>query len=199
MIDDSRDEWLQTWRGDEMPLRDFGASMGADNALVHHTETARVLSGIERFGARTRERYTVAEHSVRVSWCVQDMGGDDHAQWAAINHEGDEALLGFDPASPIVAICPDLRELKRRAHVAYCLRYGLAVELPALVKLADLTLLMTERRDLMGPIPRPWHASLEAITPLPDVIKPMGAEQAAHVFLHTWRELARRVGYAGEG
>ncbi len=73
------------------------------------------------------------------------------------------------------------------------------VELPALVKLADLTLLMTERRDLMGPIPRPWHASLEAIAPLPDVIKPMGAEHAAHVFLHTWRELARRVRYAGEG
>jgi hypothetical protein len=182
-----------------LPLPDFGASKGRENSCIHHTETARVLSGIERFGARTQKRYTVAEHSVRVAWCVQDMGGTNEEQWAAINHEGDEALLGFDPASPVVAICPDLRELKRRAHFAYCLRYGLAVELPALVKLADLTLLMTERRDLMGPIPRPWHASLEAITPLPDVIKPMGAEQAAHVFLHTWRELARRVGYAGEG
>ncbi len=199
MIDDSQDASLDTWRGGVLPLRDFGASMGANNTLIHHTETARVLSGIERFGARTQERYTVAEHSVRVSWCVQDMGGDDRAQWAAINHEGDESLLGFDPASPMVAICPDLRELKRRAHFAYALRYDLPVELPALVKLADLTLLMTERRDLMGPIPRPWHASLEAIAPLPDVIKPWPVAQAEHVFLHTWRELARRVGYVGEG
>lgn len=199
MIDDSKGEWLQTWRGGVMPLHDFGASMDAANTCVHHTETARVLSGIERFGARTQQRYTVAEHSVRVAWCVQDLGGTNEEQWAAINHEGDEALLGFDPASPLVAICPDLREMKRRAHVAYCLRYGLAFELPTVVKRADLILLSLERRDLMLPPAKPWHAALEAVTPLMDTIQPWGAEDSRDMFLRTWRNLASLVGYADEG
>jgi hypothetical protein len=199
MIDENSDANLDTWRGGVLPLPDFGASKGRENSCIHHTETARVLSGIERFGARTQKRYTVAEHSVRVAWCVQDMGGTNEEQWAAINHEGDEAVLGFDPASPIVAICPDLRELKWRAHLAYCRRYGLDTSLPMIVKQADVILLMTERRDLMRPPPRPWHASLEAVAPLPKVIEPMGAEQAAHVFLYTWLGLAKLVGYAGEG
>ena len=107
---------LQTWRGGILELPDFGIARGAQNEAIHHTETARVLSGIERWGARTRSRYTVAEHSVRVAWRVAELGGDVEAQWRAINHEGDEAVLGFDPASPLLAICPELRALKLRAH-----------------------------------------------------------------------------------
>ena len=115
MIDDSRDEWLQTWRGGALPLRDFGASAGANNALIHHTETARVLSGIERFGARTQERYTVAEHSVRVSWCVQDMGGDDRA-FAQLQRLG--RILGTQ------ALLALLRELLTDLHRSHGLDFG---------------------------------------------------------------------------
>ena len=84
--------------------------------------------------------------------CVADLGGTLHEQFYALNHEGDEALLA-DPPSPMLKLLPDLRELKRKAHESYMRRYGLPVEMPAIVKRADLISAATEKRDLMPPTP----------------------------------------------
>jgi hypothetical protein len=134
-------EWLQTWSGRELSLSDFGLSLGTANPAIEPRETARVLSGIERFGARCMKTYVVADHSLRVAWRVRELGGSVLDQFYGLNHEGDESLLGFDPPSPLLAICPDLRAVKRRAHLAYFARYALSPELPAVVKEADLDLL----------------------------------------------------------
>ena len=74
---------------------------------------------------------------------------------------GDKAILGFDPPSPLLQLCPDLKALKRKAHIAYQSRYGLPIELSKIVKHADLVLLATEKRDLMLAEPTPW-------LPMPD-------------------------------
>lgn len=188
---DDNHDWLQTSQGGVLPLSDFGASLGVENAAINPRETARVLSGIERFGARCLVPYTVAEHSVRVAWRVRDLGGSVLDQFYGLNHEGDESLLGFDPPSPMLRLLPDLRAMKRRAHLAYFTRYALDPDLPAVVKEADLDLLVTERRDFMAHCSRPWHPSIESRTPLQGRIVPWSREAAQAEFLREWSQLAR--------
>jgi hypothetical protein len=186
-------DWLQTWSGRELSLSDFGLSLGTANPAIEPRETARVLSGIERFGARCMKTYVVADHSLRVAWRVRELGGSVLDQFYGLNHEGDESLLGFDPPSPLLAICPDLRAVKRRAHLAYFARYALSPELPAVVKEADLDLLVAERRDLMRRPPRAWHPSLEAraLAVLPEMsqIHPIHPSDARELWLGEWVRL----------
>lgn len=188
-------QWLQTCLGYQMLLPHF-AGPGGDLSFIRLEETAAVLSRICRFGARTspvEQMYTVAEHSVRVADCVHDLGGSPLEQFQAINHEGDEALLGFDPPSPMLRLLPDLRDLKQRAHASYCKRYSLPVELPAIVKHADRVLLATEKRDVMQPQPADWGFKMP--DPLPGKIKAWPNPYAR--FVKRWRELARTAGYEG--
>lgn len=196
--------WLQTFEGKQLRVPEFNAD------AISLTETATVLSRICRFGGRTRVFYSVAEHSIRVAECVAMLGGTPLEQFYALNHEGDESLLGFDPPSPLLKLLPDLRDLKRKAHVAYMNRYGLPVEIPAIVKRADLILLATEKRDLMEPSPAEWTCGEEPLVdriplshaPLAvpqSAITGMRMEFARNDFIAKWRSLASACGHAGEG
>lgn len=178
--------WLQTYLGGQLRIPEW------NHDAICLEETATVLSRICRFGGRTAEPYSVAEHSVRVAYCVEALGGNALEQFAAINHEGDEALLGFDPPSPLLCLLPDLKSLKRLAHESYMRRYDLPIELSAVVKRADLILLATEKRDLMRPEPHRW---MELPDPLPGKISPWPNPYAR--FVARWRELAKVVGYTG--
>lgn len=187
--------WLQTHLGRQLRVPEW------NHDAICLEETAYVLSGIHRFGARTDPYYTVAEHSVRVADCIVQLGGSALEQFIGINHEGDEALLGFDPASPLLRLLPDLKALKRLAHESYMRRYGLSIELPAIVKHADLVLLATEKRDLMranptmpaGSVPLKWADLPPAI---PGKIVPWPNPYAR--FVQRWRELAQAAGYQGK-
>lgn len=181
------DVWLQTYLGRQLRVPEW------NHDAICLEETAYVLSGIHRFGARTDPYYTVSEHSVRVADCIALLGGSALDQFVGINHEGDEALLGFDPASPLLRLLPDLKSLKRLAHESYMRRYGLPVELPAIVKHADLVLLATEKRDLMRPEPVRW---MELPEPLKTKIVPWPNPYAR--FVQRWRELAQAAGYQGK-
>jgi uncharacterized protein len=186
------DPWLQSYLGKRIPLPLFN-----NPSAITLDETAWVLSGIGRFGARTTIPYTVAEHSVRVFWCARDLGGTTDEQWRALNHEGDEALLGFDPPSPMLSLLPDLKWLKHEAHKAYCARYGMDPVLPAIVKQADMILLATERRDLMVPCEHEWMPMPPA---LPSTIVPISQhrEDIRDLFAGEWRKLAVSVGLPRE-
>lgn len=181
------DVWLQTYLGRQLRVPEW------NHDAICLEETAYVLSGIHRFGARTDPYYTVSEHSVRVADCIALLGGSALEQFIGINHEGDEALLGFDPASPLLRLLPDLKALKRLAHESYMRRYGLPIELPAIVKHADLVLLSTEKRDLMQPEPMRW---MELPEPLKSKILPWPNPYAR--FVQRWRELAQAAGYQGK-
>ena len=193
--DDAQPVWIQTYLGRQMRIPEW------NHDAITLTETATVLSRICRWGGRTGDFYSVAEHSVRVAACVRDLGGTPLEQFIAINHEGDEALLGFDPPAPMLKLLPDLSKLKRQAHESYMRRYGLPLDLPRIVKRADAILLATERRDLMMPCPDgvEWKCAEE---PLADRIVPWAQPidphaHIAHAFMRHWRLLARAAGYSG--
>lgn len=66
-----------------------------DPALIDIEDIAYSLAGINRFGAHTRPRYTVAEHSVMVSRLVED-----DVALRGLLHDAPEAYLG-DIISPV--------------------------------------------------------------------------------------------------
>ncbi len=173
--------WVQTYLGRQLRMPEFNAD------AINLAETATVLSRICRFGGRTEVFYSVAEHSVRCAELVRDKGYGLFEQFYALNHEGDESLLGFDPPSPLLTLTPDLKRLKLAAHTAYMNRYGLPVEMPAIVKIADMVMLSTEKRDLMKPEPLPWYSMPE---PLQATIVPWSMQEAAERFTDLWHVLS---------
>lgn len=153
-------------------------------------DIAASLAKLCRFNGACLTFYSVAEHAVRVSWAVEEMGGDrDEVRWS-LHHDDPEFIVG-DLNSEIKhnsGMGLEFSALEDEIMRAVCARFGLPFVEPPIVKLADLTLLATEKRDLMldsdevewGDLPQP----------LPDAIEPWPWQRAREMYLARFRELA---------
>lgn len=199
-------DWIQTFTGkkfhvlepqeDDFDIRDI----------------AHALSLMNRYTGHTRVAYSVAEHSVRVMWCVQGIIMDEiekatgpdrlwepaavehlhRTMLAALLHDASEAYLN-DIARPIKMI-PEMqfyRDLEKGLEVVVARKWGLTFPWPRVVKRADEILLVTEKRDLMGPSPSDW---VIRESPLKETIFPWSAEKAERTFLNEYRILMDRLG-----
>lgn len=145
-------------------------------------EIAHALAHICRFTGHVREFYSVAQHSVLVSYEVAD-----RYALAGLLHDAAEAFIG-DVAKPLKDLLPDYQLIERHIERAVLARFGLPPELPHAVKQADLLLLVTEMRDLMPCVPG-WAVGCAHIKPRDRVIKPWPPEKARLAFLTRYREL----------
>lgn len=149
-------------------------------------DIAHALSNLCRFTGHTRTFYSVAEHSVRVSWAC-DLNS---ALWGLL-HDASEAYL-CDISSPMKR-SSDFGQLYLRAEVklmaAICQKYNLAESCPAVVKICDARMLVTERRDLMGECDREWRAIDTAVKPYGGRIIPVSPETAEREFLTRFEQL----------
>ena len=170
-------DWIQTFRGRQFwPLAPRAGEVFLDD-IAHH------LAHQCRFTGAVRVFYSVAQHSVLVS--LQAPVGADPL-WGLL-HDAAEAYL-VDVARPVKhsPAFATYREAEARLMGVICDRFGLPQEEPAWVKLADNALLMTERRDLMAPPPRPWSPGP---APLADLIEPWSPYLAEARFLARFAEL----------
>lgn len=148
-------------------------------------EIAHALSQICRYNGHTKQFYSVAQHSVLVSYVVpHDLA------LAGLMHDASEAYLG-DVTKPLKRLLPEYQVIEERVEAAIAKQYGLPHPMPAEVRHADLVLLLTEKRDLL-PIglgttdKENWP---QGIAPLPAVIWPMGPEQARDNFIKRFHQL----------
>lgn len=166
--------------------------LNPDPASIEIEDIATALSRICRFTGHTREFYSVAQHSVYVSYFVPQ----DHAL-AGLLHDAAEAYIG-DCSTPLKRMLPDYKAIEHRVERAICARFGLVYPLDQCVKAADLRMLLTERRDLM-PQPLPDNVQTDVIAwadfggipPLATRIRGLHSDDARQVFLDRFHELSR--------
>lgn len=112
----------------------------------------------------------------------------DELSRAALLHDAAEAFWTDMPA-PLKRL-PELagyRSLIKRAEFAITHCFGVAMyRTHAAIKHADLVLLATEKRDVMGPSPHSGEW-LPLPEPLVETIEPWTPEQARKQFLDAWR------------
>lgn len=184
--------WIQTYTGRQFwPLNPHPHE-------IHIEDIAHALSLVCRYTGHCREFYSVAEHSVRVSFQVQRLylkmavsaRRFEYARTAALCgllHDASEAYIA-DVSRPVkhsATFGTIYKAIEGNLEAAINTRFNLPAMLP-LVKQADNQLLATERRDLMGVPPREWTADA---APLEIRIEPWTATQAEMMFLYRFRAL----------
>jgi hypothetical protein len=171
------DVWVQTYTGKVFDLLEPEAYM------VDIQDIAVSLSRLNRFKGHTRLPITVAQHSVDVSRLVPDVD----AKWGLL-HDAAEAYIGDMPGPLKRWLGPGDAFLVLEAHVmrAICDCFGLSRTMPSVVAQADMIMLATEQRDLMGPPPRDWGPMSE---PREEKIVPLQEGAAWFAFVGRWYEL----------
>lgn len=108
-------------------------------------DIAHALSMLCRFGGHCTHFYSVAEHSVFVSNIV----APKYARWGLL-HDATEAYIG-DVVRPIKKLSDmsAYREAEERLFRAIAARFGLEESMPPEVKIADSTMLQTEKSQIL--------------------------------------------------
>lgn len=139
--------WMQTFTGKQFwPLR-------PDPEHVDILDIAHALSLICRYGGHARRFYSVAEHSVLLSYAVPS----EHALWALM-HDAAEAYVG-DMVRPLKHQMPAYRAVEDRVLAAIAVRFDLPHReglIPAVVKDADNRILLDERAAILTPTDHSW-------------------------------------------
>jgi uncharacterized protein len=183
MSNSRRGDWIQTFTGLVM----YPLDPRPDEICIE--DIAHALSNLCRFTGHCREFYSVADHSVMVSYACDPKD----ALWGLL-HDAPEAYLA-DMSRPIKRFS-EFGALYQ--GIENCLmevigdKFGLrpGYPAPASVKYADAVLLATEKRDLMQGCYKPWENPAE---PLKTVIRPLYPYDAKQVFLKRFRELTVAV------
>lgn len=189
--------WIQTSEDRALEVRSLTVDM-----VGSIEEIARSLSRNNRFTRQTARAYSVAEHCVR--------GAQElplFARGAFLLHELSEVYLPdiAGPLKPFVRVVLDgegdapgqlvtWEELERQHTHVMLVALGLTSIEPMIyspeVKRMDLAMLAWEKRDLMGPEPKPWLLGVE---PPPAAVRhtidPWGEERAFASFLSTFRAI----------
>lgn len=186
------DNWIETYTGRQFwPLNPRPEEVAIE-------DIAHALSLVCRYTGHCREFYSVAEHSVRVSYQVQALylkldiapGQYDRARVVALCgllHDASEAYIA-DVSRPVkhsATFGPVYKAIEANLEAVINRRFGLPAMLP-LVKKADNQLLVTERRDLMPLTERPW--SIDELA-LENKIEPWSSAQAEEIFLYRFHAL----------
>jgi hypothetical protein len=168
--------WIQTYTG-----RRFTPTNPVVDAIVVE-DIAHPLSMQCRFSGHVKSFYSVAQHSVLVSYICDTAD----ALWGLL-HDASEAYL-VDIPRPIKQSgkFDNYLEFEKTMQKAICERFGLPEEMPKSVKMADDALLMTEARDLMSPLHPGWTSVGK---PLPFVIYSMTQSEAKRAFIDRFIEL----------
>lgn len=151
------------------------------------------LARLPRYGGHTRDFYSVAQHSVVVSYLVPPPFALE-----GLLHDASEAYVQ-DLVTPIKRLLPIYGLLEEHVQSAIAEKFGLVWPFPAAVKRADSVAFLTEYRDLMrGTTAREVRYLSEQLgvspidRPFGHIMAPMGELEARRAFLTRLLELSPR-------
>ena len=136
-----------------------------------------------RFNGQCKKFYSVAEHSIRVSWLLPE-----GLSLAGLLHDANEAYLPDIPR-PVKELIPDYKRVESLMEEAINKKYGieLSEEDKRHIKRADNVMLATEARDLMGDT-TDW-----GLTEIPTYrpIEPMSIDESRWMFLEAFESYTK--------
>jgi 5'-deoxynucleotidase YfbR-like HD superfamily hydrolase len=169
--------WIQTYTGKEFNYFTF------TEKDICIEDIAMSLSRIPRFNGHTISAYFVAHHSVLVSE-LASAKNLDCSKWGLL-HDASEAYIA-DLVSPLKVTFPEYNALEERIHKAVAKKFKLSWPIPEEVKHADLVLLATEKRDIMGTPPKDWKKLPE---PRTKKIIPWNSKVSHYQFMNRFETL----------
>jgi uncharacterized protein len=170
-------DWMQTFTGVQF------WPMDPRTEEIRIEDIAHSLSNQCRYAGHCKSFYSVAQHSVLVSEIVPP----EFALWGLL-HDAQEAYL-IDLPRPIKRVSEigvQYKIVESALAIVVASRFGLQLPEPLEIKWADNVILMTEKRDVMGPSPAKW---VECAEPLTFTIVPWSPDLAEHLFLERFHEL----------
>jgi hypothetical protein len=168
--------WIMSFTGRHVTPLQPTTDMLCIEDIAHH------LSHEARYNGATREFYSVAEHSVRVSWLVPKAYALE-----GLLHDASEAYLKDIPA-PLKRqdAFAEYREAEERLGLCVAAKFGLYTWESAAVKHWDKVLGATERRDIM----RNDEAWVAPTPPWPNgTVMPWSADDARAMYLRRYADL----------
>jgi len=168
--------WIQTYSG-----RKFNPLKPVEEAIVIQ-DIAHALAMLCRFTGHVKKFYSVAQHSVLVSYLCNR---EDALH--GLLHDASEAYLQ-DLPRPLKKSgkFENYRDYENTLQSMIYKRFGLDSQEPKSVKEADTLLLATEARDLMSPLHSEWKQPIE---PISMKIEPLGPAEAKDLFMKRFFEL----------
>jgi hypothetical protein len=174
-------DWIQTFTGKAFwPLDPQPSEIDIE-------DIAHALSNSCRFTGHVKKFYSVAEHSIHVSRIC----APEDALWGLL-HDASEAYI-CDIARPVklLPFMDGYREVEGCLMGHLVKRFGLPLEQPDSVTVADKVMLAIEARDLMGTLRPGWEKWLDMI---PEGFElnvrcPLDPPVAKYRFLERFREL----------
>ena len=164
-------DWFQTYTGKVFYIMD----PRPEDVCIE--DIAHALARQCRFNGHVRcDHYSVAQHSVHVSQLVPEKLG-----LHALLHDAAEAYMG-DIVMPLKRSLSDTRGIEDRLLSAVTERFDVVGthEEWLQIREADMRMLVSEVRDLMGGQAFPWDIGAE---PVEWTVEPWGAAFAEEVFL----------------
>lgn len=146
-------------------------------------DIAHALSNLCRFTGHCSSFYSVAQHCVHASYCV-----DPEFAYEALMHDRIEAYLG-DIASPLKQLLPDYKKLEKGLEEDSAWAFMLPLKMSPEVREADIKMLATEKRDLMVETPDIIWGIIQGVEPCLDIIEPWSPEYSYIMFMKRYDEL----------
>jgi len=168
---------IETFTGRHVDILD------PDPAEINIEDIAHALSHTNRFGGHPKKAYSVAEHSVRMSYIVPP-----ELALEALMHDAQEAYIG-DMPSPFKKVLAEFKHYEDQLEAAVRCAFNLPGDKhPAEIKFYDNVMLITEARDLgLSWWNTDKHTDMPA--PLVERIIPTSAPIAKRAFLERYYEL----------
>jgi hypothetical protein len=182
MAGERKGDWIQTYTG----RRFWPADPRPEEVFIE--DIAHALSMLCRFGGHCLRFYSVAEHSVLLSWAAPP----EWKRWCLL-HDATEAYL-CDLPGPIKRSIHEYGMLEMNLMEVVAERFGLKTDgygrMPREVKLLDAAILEDERVN-MAHCDHDWKRGPGRLGVTPIYMRPAEAEAA---FLNQFRALAIDLG-----
>lgn len=115
--------------------------------MIDIEDIAHALSQLCRFTGHCDRFYSVAEHSLIGALVLMERG-DDELAFEFLMHDAHEAYVG-DLSTNLKKLCPDFKIVEERVDKLIRKKYRMEAEMPAAVKQMDITMLATEKKNLL--------------------------------------------------